>query len=130
MLDRKKIIKFSQHNVEGDSICECCGKKLTNEDANDRWRHSFIVTWKKHRKHAERRTWNIFRLPRKLKKKFRKLYPGMKFQTGPIQMFCSFKNDLKIVRIYRDNQGYKGKVFEYDFQTKSKTWKQLNGCYE
>ena len=118
MLDRKKIIKFIHHDEQGNYTCECCGKKLTRKDADSRWMHSLIVTCKKHRKHAERRTWNIFRLPRKLKKKFKKLYPGMKFQTGSIQMFCSLKNDEKFVMIYRDNQGDKGKVFVRNFQAK------------
>lgn len=116
MLNKKQVTRFEQHDVAGFYTCQCCGKRLTEKDTSGVafYRH-FVITCRKHRKYCTKISWQIFRLPRKLKKKFCKKYPGMNFQKGIIQTFCNYKNTKTWVRIYRDNQGILGKIIEDNF---------------
>lgn len=104
MLSNAQRTKYSPFDSNNNNQCQCCGKKLTIEECTNLSAWNFIITCKKHRKYANIKPWNIFRLPRKLKKRLRKIYRDTQYERGLIQKFCVFKSTTRKIYVYAKEQ--------------------------
>jgi len=116
MIAKKNMFRFPQ--PEGtERICSHCGKVLNSEEKLSLSPYAFMHTCKKHKYLSCIPQWKSFRLPRKLKKHFKKIYPNTVCKRSLYQNIVGFDNK-DFVFVFRGRQ-HKGDKYITEYIEKT-----------